>query len=572
MATVIDHILVELQLDPKKFDEAIKKSAEAWMRLRQQAEDSHKNTREPVDAMSKAFGALTTKVLAFAASLLTLQKMAQFTSHVVRTNISLGNLATTTGISIEKLSAWANMAERNGSSIQSMTQAIAGMDKELKEMQVTGGLTGNLATLINSLNTLGKSKGISVEPPGRTTDALEMWDRILEGMDRLGFDQRDKSAFLEKHGLTDNSITALFARNSAKQIADMVKAQRDIYVVTQDNVDESFELSRQWNELKQRAEALGRVLLHDLAKPIEGVLNRANAAMKGDVATAVRPVEGADTANKMIEGAIEQRKSRQERIDSLNRRLRNRLDPYGNEEGIPLPPSRPPEAPHPNDQINQIPRKAEPNSYSPSNGQTFRGAASFYSGLPSEGGSKTSTGERVDPNSYTGALQSDLAKQYGGLRKGGIWADVTDEKTGKKVRVYLNDTGPLRPGRVVDLSPKAFGEFGPLSKGVHPNMRVDVLPPAQGKPYRGGPVTDDPWHHGAPPLPWLSNPRLLRAPRFNQMLNPTQNYATSEMNVHSLIVNSSNKPVSDDAYGLSNDAVPGLERSNFMNQMTEGPF
>lgn len=571
MATVIDHIIVELQLDPKKFDESIKKSAEAWMKLRQQAEDSHKDTREPVDAMSKAFGALTTKVLAFAASLLTLQKIAQFTSHVVKTNVSLGNLSTTTGIAVERLSAWANMAARNGSSVESMTQALAGMDKELKEMQVTGGLSGNLAVLINSLNTMGAK----IQTPDKATDAIQMWERILEGMDRLGLDKRDRAAFLEKHGLTDPSVTALFARNSAKQIADMVKAQKDIYVVTQQNVDESFELSRRWNELTQRAEALGRVLLHDLAKPIEGLLDRTNKVMQGDVAGAARPVEGADTANKIIEGAIEQRKSRQERIDSLNRRLRNRLDPYGNEEtGIPLPTPRPSEAgPGANQSEEFMPRRSLPNRpVGGSNGQTFRGAASFYSGLPSEGGNRTSTGERVDPNSYTGALQSDLAKQYGGLRKGGIWADVTDERTGKKVRVYLNDTGPLRPGRVVDLSPKAFGEFGPLSKGLHQNMRVDVLPPAQGQPYKGGPVTDDPWHHGAPPLPWLSNPRLLRAPRFNQMLNPTQNYATSEMNVHSLIVNSANKPVSDDAYGLSNDAVPTLERSHFMNQMTEGPF
>lgn len=571
MATVIDHILVELQLDPKKFDESIKKSAEAWMKLRQQAEQSHKDTREPVDAMSKAFGALTVKILAFAASLITLQKIAQFTKNIVNSNISLGNLSTTTGIAIEKLSAWANMAARHGSSVESMTQAIAGMDSELKEMQVTGGLSGNLATMINSLNQLNAN----IETPSKTTTAIEMWERILEGLDRTGMTAREKSAFLEKFGYADTSVTALFARHSAQQIAEMVDKQKDIYVVTQQNVDESLMLAKQWGELAQRAENLGRILLHDLANPIGAALDAANAVFGGKGV----PQHGADTGHDTFETM---RRPHEGSVTSPGGYLQapqtgmdwtRKTVPMPGER-FPAPPSRPPQAPHPDD-VPEIPQKATPNQFSGGASATFRGAASFYSGLPSEGGSRTSTGERVDPASYTGALQSGLAKQYGGLRKGGVWADVTDERTGKKVRVYLNDTGPLRPGRVVDLSPKAFGEFGPLSKGVHQNMRVDILPPApRGKSYRGGPVGEDdnPFQHGAPPLPWLSNPRLLRAPRFNQMLNPTQNYATSEMNVHSLIVNSADKPVTDDAYGLSNNAIPTLERGNFMSQMTEGPF
>lgn len=540
MATVIDHIVLELGLDPTKFNEAIKKSAETWMKLRQQAEDASKHTEEPVNKMGEAFKTLTTRVLAFAASLFTLQKLTQFSADLVRSNMDLRNLSVTTGISVEKLSKFIYMAEKMGVPIESTARAIAGLDRELKDIQVGGGGDNLLAIR----NTLISSYGAQFSKITPDTKALDLLLEIHREMNRIGMGERDKVSFLEKLGYADPALIRLLVKTSTQDLQDMIAKQDDVYKVTQKNIDKSAELFEAWKTLEQKAKSLGQILLHDFHNPILGTIQKV-----GDM------VDKAKEHNEFM------KKSYQER-DAENRR----------KAGVPG------YTPESQDEIN-IPPKAKPRSFSresvtlPGGSETHRGAASFYTGLPSEGGNKTSTGEMVRPDTYTGALQTDLARKYGGLRKGGVWADVTDEKTGKRVRVFLNDTGPLRPGRMVDLSPKAFQEFGPLSKGVIPNLRMDILPPAApGQSYKGGPVQDNPFDHGAPPIPWLSNPRLLRSPRFNQMLNPTQNYATSEMTVHSMIFNGPNKPITDDAYGLSRDAVPALERGNYMTQMTEGPF
>lgn len=559
MATVVDHLLLELGLDSKKFDESVKKSAEAWVKMRQQAERAHKDTEEPIANMTKAFGALTTKILGFVATLITLQKAIQFGANIVKGNVSLKNLSETTQTSTETLSKWFGVFERSGSSVESATQAIAGMDRELKDIKVGGG-GDNLLAIINTLN----SAGAKVASPTAVKDATEMYEELIKGMDRLNMKPGERAALLQKLGYADPSVIALMIKGNENLQKELDK-QKEIYIVTQKNVDVAAELWKQWYELTERGKALGQVLLHDLYEPIKGTLDAANTLLGGGSL----PSHGHDTGHETFETM--RRPHEEHGMTGRGKRPMLRTEPgwFRRGETFPAPP------PRPNDDGDKagIPPKATPNQFSAGASSTYRGAASFYSGLPSEGGNRTSTGERVDPNSYTGALQSDLAKKYGGLRKGGVWADVTDEKTGKKVRVYLNDTGPLRPGRVVDLSPRAFQEFAPLSKGVQPNIRVDVLPPAPaGQPYKGGPIADDPYTKGAPPLPWLSNPRLLRSPRFNQMLNPTQNYATSEMTVHSLIVNSADKPITDDAYGLSTDAIPALERGGAMNQMTEGPF
>lgn len=559
MATVIDHILIELELDPKKFDAATKKSAEAWMKLRQQAERAHKDTAEPLEGMSKAFGAVTTKVFAFVAAIVSIQKIKQFTSSVVSSNLTLAQMAKVTRDTVEDLSTFELAAQRAGVPIESTRKFIAGLGRDIGSLRVDPGAAEALVGVLNALK-------IDVNPDAT---ALEKTKQILDALEKLG--PSDRAAVLQRLPYADQAFIAYLMKGKTF-INENLKAQKDILVVTKENIAATDKLNTAWETLMQTLQKLGRILLQDLHGPIIEALKAANTLASGGSL----PEHGAETGHDTFETM--RRPKEAPGLTGEGKRPMARTEPgwFRRSETFPLPPSRPPEAPHPDD-TPEIPPKATPNQFSAGATATYRGAASYYSGLPSEGGAMTSTGERVNPASYTGALQSDLAKQYGGLRKSGVWGDVIDEKTGKRVRVYFNDTGPLRPGRIMDLSPQTFKEFGPLSKGVVPNMRLEILPnPPKGQKYIGGPVPEGQgggvFDKGAPPLSWLSNPRLLRASRFNQMTNPTNNYATSEATVHSLIVNSAEKPVTDDAYGLSTDAIPALNRGMYVVDFEKGPF
>jgi rare lipoprotein A len=43
---------------------------------------------------------------------------------------------------------------------------------------------------------------------------------------------------------------------------------------------------------------------------------------------------------------------------------------------------------------------------------------------------------------------------------------VTDLDSGRSVTVTVNDRGPFSPGRIIDLSPEAFGALAPTGRGV----------------------------------------------------------------------------------------------------------
>ncbi|HYC02407.1 MAG TPA: septal ring lytic transglycosylase RlpA family protein [Azospirillaceae bacterium] len=84
------------------------------------------------------------------------------------------------------------------------------------------------------------------------------------------------------------------------------------------------------------------------------------------------------------------------------------------------------------------------------------GEASFF--RAGEGGNtKTASGEPVDPQGMTAAHRTLPL---------GTKATVTSPETGKSVEVTINDRGPARTDRVIDISERAATELGIDKLGV----------------------------------------------------------------------------------------------------------
>jgi rare lipoprotein A len=81
------------------------------------------------------------------------------------------------------------------------------------------------------------------------------------------------------------------------------------------------------------------------------------------------------------------------------------------------------------------------------------GGASWYS-LP---GQRTASGERMNPNAMTAAHKT--------LPLGSV-VKVENQKTGKVIRVTINDRGPYVRGRIIDLSKAAGRQLGIIPAGT----------------------------------------------------------------------------------------------------------
>ncbi len=115
-------------------------------------------------------------------------------------------------------------------------------------------------------------------------------------------------------------------------------------------------------------------------------------------------------------------------------------------------------------------------------GEVIVGAASTYNpydaGDNDAGGAETASGELYDPIGWTAAIQTDLRAKFAGVRYGRLYQPsfALVELNGKRAIVRINDVGPLRPGRVIDLSTQVMHYFDPsLRRGVLDGVLVTPL-------------------------------------------------------------------------------------------------
>jgi rare lipoprotein A len=115
-------------------------------------------------------------------------------------------------------------------------------------------------------------------------------------------------------------------------------------------------------------------------------------------------------------------------------------------------------------------------------GEPLDGAASTYDPTdPADhdaGDMNTASGETYDPEGWTAAIRTDLRDQFGGVRYGRNYRPTFAlvEAAGKRAIVKINDVGPLRPGRIIDLNKRAMKFFDPtLQIGVIGDVKVTPL-------------------------------------------------------------------------------------------------
>ena len=121
----------------------------------------------------------------------------------------------------------------------------------------------------------------------------------------------------------------------------------------------------------------------------------------------------------------------------------------------------------------------------------FIGAASTYNPFrpdPTAGGIQTASGENYDANSWTAAIQTKLRRFFGGVFCGKTYRPTFAlvETAEKKAVVKINDVGPLKPGRIIDLNEQTMRYFDPtMLRGVIKSVKVTPLP---GENWIAGPV------------------------------------------------------------------------------------
>lgn len=106
------------------------------------------------------------------------------------------------------------------------------------------------------------------------------------------------------------------------------------------------------------------------------------------------------------------------------------------------------------------------------------------------GNDETASGERYDRDDWTAAIQIGLRDRFGGVRFGRNYqpAFALVEAGDKSFIVRINDVGPLKPGRIIDLNVRSMRYIDPtMQLGLIADVKVT---PLAGQGWALGPVTD----------------------------------------------------------------------------------
>lgn len=110
-------------------------------------------------------------------------------------------------------------------------------------------------------------------------------------------------------------------------------------------------------------------------------------------------------------------------------------------------------------------------------GYVERGLASWYG--PNFHGRKTSSGEVFDMHQVSAAHKSLPLP---------TWVEVTHLETGRSITVRVNDRGPFKEGRIIDLSHQAALELGITGEGLAPvEVRTIQGPESDTRAQASGP-------------------------------------------------------------------------------------
>ena len=126
-------------------------------------------------------------------------------------------------------------------------------------------------------------------------------------------------------------------------------------------------------------------------------------------------------------------------------------------------------------------------------GDTIVGVASTYNPYRAgyrSGGPETASGEPYDPTAWTAAIQTDLREQFGGVRYGKDYrpAYALVASADKQAIIKINDVGPLKPGRVIDLNEQAMRYFSHGQDfGLIETVKITLL---LGDDWSPGPISD----------------------------------------------------------------------------------
>lgn len=265
MPTVLDTLALELGLDARQFERGLRE-VEARTRVTREDYERHaKGFEAVVGSLFRAIGPLITALIGIGSAI----EAIDWTKHAAAATTQFGNLADVIGIGAEQLAAWKQAADAAAGSGEELAQAFAHQQQALQKMGPGG--TGEVDVgLLGALQHYGIDQKRYYDERTKLYDIDRLNRDIAAASARMGESAAQRSAWLSRLGITSPGNQSLY--QSREFLEEALRKQREVGVVSKQNIDAMKKLQEDFSNLASAATNLGYQIVTNLADPLHTAL------------------------------------------------------------------------------------------------------------------------------------------------------------------------------------------------------------------------------------------------------------------------------------------------------------
>lgn len=264
MPTVIESLVIELGLDPKKFTQGQKDALENFKRGQDQAITFGKNIEREGQRVGDVFAKLKSEALGLVTVFLGGRGIKEFVGYVTSLDAATGRAAYTLNMGAKELSVWEGASAQVGGKVGGITAAMQGLSGSMNQFMLTG--QGPFLAVMNHL-------GISLfDQNNKLKTASQMFLEIADAVHKLNASDPARAAATLSliPGANQDSINLMIKGRSA--IEGLLVASREAGSTTAESAAAAADYEKKLALLDRSATNLGRTLLTIVAPAMTRML------------------------------------------------------------------------------------------------------------------------------------------------------------------------------------------------------------------------------------------------------------------------------------------------------------
>jgi hypothetical protein len=260
MPTVIDALLVTLNLDPAGFTRGQKQAAQSFLQTKRQASEAAKDIEGSGKRAAEFFSRLRKEAIGWYAAITGVRSLRHFGQDAASADAAVGRMSRTLGIATDRLSAYQNMAERVGASREGITASFQSLQDQVEAFRLLG----------QPLSGAFRALGIEVADPatGAARSTEDIYRASIEALRQRAPSERPTLA--RELGLGQDAVGL---SNLPKAEFDrLFEEQRRLGTVNERQAAAGQRLLEAWLNLSQAFESGWRSLREQLTPAVEALL------------------------------------------------------------------------------------------------------------------------------------------------------------------------------------------------------------------------------------------------------------------------------------------------------------